>query len=143
MLGIGNETYKARRFSKNLFSPSAGSATSNGVSFTISQGGIITINGTATNYVNQNISMGRVPLSPVKQYTCSATVIAGTTSGTWSQAIRTSDSTNIVHAGETITATGQIASVYFVYIEPGAVFSNYTFRMQLEQGNTATAWDPY
>ena len=139
-----------------------GSSQLGGVDVTVAADGMITLNGipVAVAYIEitpylqpfiSAINVYAVILSQVA-YTFSKTVISGTRSGTlYAAAIDDVDGgiavipTQSIDAPVTfIPSSTQKGVTRFWLVTPSStVFSAYTFRLQLEQGTTATAWVPY
>ena len=163
VLGAGKGVVFGPR--KNLLNPAVGSVTANGVTCTVAADGMVTLDGTATAtmYVVVSPDLSSHSSMPAasypnalynllsgKSYAISNNVISGALSGgttsfnlrgsgsvIQSVALTTANTQNI-----TISA-GAIATFSYIYIPSGTVLSAYTFRLQLEQGSTATEWVPW
>jgi hypothetical protein len=131
---------------KNLFYPTAGSSTANGVTCTVNADQSITLNGTAT-IINANIlavNCSKYRLIAGKTYTWSLTEISGTAAsviiylvggGSW-DLTPTKKKTTV-----TVSTTVDRTSFGIWVTSPYAVFNNYTFKLQLEQSVAATTWE--
>ena len=149
---------------KNLFNPAVGTVTSNGVTCTVDPDGTITLNGTASATLFPEISpvlrassvANTSPVANLKngqKYTLSIVPVSGTVTGglpsvaiqdtTHANLIVTSASTSTFTAGQTSPSTSLNIGDMVLGIPSGLVFNNYKFRLQLEQGSAATAWEQY
>ena len=149
---------------KNLLNPAAGSVTFNGVTCTVAADGTITLDGTATAniyavlapslaaysvYPGASYSNPLCHMQTGKPYTLSNTVISGGISAPASFNLHSPDAIILAinltasKAQSTISFTGKDATFGYAFISSGTVLSAYTFRLQLEQGSTATEWAPW
>ena len=93
-----------------------------------------------------------------QQYTLSRTAVSGSIvsgffatrlvdtagiSASVNQICSVSTYPSTITAGSTSPSTSLQVGVAYISISAGATFSNYTFRLQLEQGSTETAWEQY
>lgn len=133
-----------------------------GVTVTIADDGLITIDGTATG--NQwpdliyGIEANTIARSGTKityeesTVIMSAKVVGGTATGTGNAGISVyyndaGDKSTVIryndmNATPTTTATYGINRA-FMYIPNGAVFNNYSFYLMVERGSTASQFEPY
>ena len=139
---------------KNLFDPAWGnytSRTANGVTVT-RQDDLFVLNGTGTGYGNfvfwGNVGYLDYPytLRKGKRYILSLTVVSGEAEGPYTYQFSASDMDGGNRA--TVTATAILSSnkrVNFVKIDTNqrSIFNNYSVKLQLEEGDTATAYEPH
>jgi hypothetical protein len=156
---------------KNLFNPVAGTVTFGGVTCTVASDGTITLNGTATGPVFFEIFpllQNGTAVNPTalfnlvlnSKYTLSETILSGTKSldlsltlfdtagyagankifGISSNVCPYTMTAGVINSGGAST----LLSVGFFgfNIPSGAVFTNYTFKLQLEQ-NGLSLWEQY
>lgn len=131
------------------------SITVNGMTFTIDEDGIITLNGTASAItwveVIYAFKMGTNPqtkklvaLKETEYYVFSRIVKGGNVTGSVSNTIQT-DNAEIVINQDAPQRVFQSSGVYrgWITVAKDTVCNNYTFGLQIESGNVATAYEPY
>ncbi|MBR3163583.1 MAG: hypothetical protein IKF17_05750 [Clostridia bacterium] len=132
---------------KNLLKNLESTQTINGITFTVNEDGSIICNGTATAnalvtiYGEWNGTTIYQALNSNKTYT-----ISGTNNSNIQIFIRTTDGNALTsHNIETSpTFTGQIGIVnYFIQVLSGSTLNNEIIKPMLEEGSTATAYEPY
>jgi hypothetical protein len=145
------------RFSKNLFNPAVGSITANGVTCTVATGGTITLNGTATANTrfcltgatlqsSNDLGFADQYLAPIKivPYTLSSSQIIPSNMFVYVREVNV----NLLTLNNTLTNTQtpitlDHISYVFIRVVSGAAFTNFSFKLQLEQNTVATAWEQY
>jgi hypothetical protein len=154
---------------KNLFHPQPGTVTVNGVTCTIGDDETITLDGTASastwiTLTTALVGYCRTNSAPImiltqgKKYIFSVKVISGSKSGTFYHTIRDVISTDIPGScimNESVSSqfvagtpqtTNYSVSLYpgmlNLYAVSGAVFDHFQYRIQVEQSDSATAWEP-
>lgn len=121
--------------------------TKNGLTFTKNDDGTITINGTASTTFSQSFTLFNQLLNG--SYVIKHNVISGTVSANCYMSIQDSDNNNISDRNYGGTGSGSLSLENItiisasLYITSGTVFNNYTVGSQLEQGSTATDYEPY
>lgn len=137
---------------KNKLGWNASTYTANGVTTTVTEDGLVTLNGTstATGLFASDIY---VPIALVqnKSYTFSMTHVSGTTSHPANISLENSNNSLIafIIAGGAAVATfsginDTAARIRITgTIGSGITFNNYAFRLQVENGTAATTWDRY
>ena len=162
------EPYQAQEFEvnlgKNLFEVSSPtrSVTRAGMTITIADDGLITLNGTATADIYPDFVWGinnntidhatcYTYYSGSPQLTASAEIVGGSFENT-TQGMRfvfgdNSATTITIPLGSsphsaTISSADGLNRVW-MYIPNGAVYNNFKFYLQLERGGTATSFAPY
>lgn len=123
--------------------------TQNGVKISV-QDGVISLDGTA------NASTGVVITSLIndlvfeqgKSYTFSAQVLSGSVDSGYNFQIRDANSTNVVSTSPwyypaTYNNLSGVGKAVRLYYGSGRVFTNYKIKIQVEQGSSATTYEPY
>ena len=149
---------------KNLLNISSPTRTNTryGVTITLADDGLITLNGTATGNqwpdliygIESNTVAHTTTATSFAESTVvmSAKVVGGTATNTGTAGINVycnDDSSKqmvirYTNMGATPTATATYGiDRVFMYIPNGAVFDNYSFYLQIEKGSTATDYEPY
>lgn len=131
------------------------SITVNGMTFAIDEDGIITLNGTASAItwveVIYAFKMGTNPqtkkivaLKETEYYVFSRIVKGGNVTGSVSNTIQT-DNAEIVINQDVLQRVFQSGGVYrgWITVAKDTVCDNYSFGLQIEIGNVATAYEPY
>lgn len=131
------------------------SITVNGMTFSIDDNGVITLNGTASAItwieVIYAFKMGTNPqtekivaLDETESYVFSRTVKSGNVTGSVSNTIQT-DNAEIVINQDVLQRVFQSGGVYrgWITVAKDTVCDNYSFGLQIEIGNVATAYEPY
>ncbi len=154
---------RLRSVGKNLLRFAVGSITYNGVTLT-SDGNNIVLNGTASSNIIFKLtkSLGAITfgvsiwsgekyikLITNENYTINVDEVSGTKSGLLMLTLRKTDATPIVDREVTaelpysfINTENELGQVT-LYIVSGSSFTNYKINIQLEQGDTATEYEPY
>lgn len=140
---------------KNFINIGIGSKTLYGVTFT-KKDGVITLNGTAsasfgieiTNLIDSGYTNNPIILDSTKQYTLSKSIVSGSWTGSmdwYSDKTQSVDRLFNVSFNSNPTFSSSTGKMYGLnlYMASGAVFNNYSFSVQLEQGTTATTYEPY
>lgn len=149
---------------KNLFKCTSPLKTStiSGITTTIDDDGLITLNGTATNDMWPDVLWG-IQLNTVNHDECkyyfdktinnavmSIKVVGGTASIEPTFTIATNDDTTEqksveIATGNNIKFTKPIYGLNraYIYIPKGAIFDNFQFYVQLEEGSIAHSYVPY
>lgn len=153
---LGQTTYTG----KNLLGLIIGRTdTVNGVTITITPDGYVKLHGTANGNINKSYNWAIAGSTySSKEYTYSSTYSSGTVSSNFAVNIRsgsTQTSTsnqfnpnslyvNNSLRNETFTASGSgyITGIQFI-INNGVSFNNFIIKLQVEQGSTATDYEPY
>ena len=153
------ELYKGNSYEinlgKNLLNPVGNSSNSNGIKFINNGDGTFTANGTATANVTFNLTdltTTPIKLEANKPYTQTLYVLSGTWGGSVVPAFKNGSgtitynyfSTNASNPYHTKTPTENMTChTYYYYVSSGTSVTNCTFRVQLEQNNSSTAYAPY
>lgn len=144
------ETLTGKNLLDTLYQYSAGeTTTSNGITFTFNEDGSVELNGTATALASKNI-YGKgfnsteimIPLDSSKSYTLSlknpingVSIYVRAINGT------TLDS-QLANNTKTFSNKEGITDCY-IQVASGTVLNNVTIKLQLEEGSTATSYEPY
>lgn len=147
---------------KNLFYPTSPtkSNTKSGITITIADDGLITIDGTASANIYPDFVWGIESntashqdcyryFGQTSQYTASVKIIGGSTTST--QGIRfyfDDGGANAITVPVSAPYSATINSAYglnrvWIYIPSGAKYDNFKFYLQLELGNSASQFEPY
>ena len=150
LVDLKGNTSQETTTGKNLFKASNGTFTRNGVTATINNS-VITLNGTATANVYLVITStedryshtfsGDYTISKITSATTIGSALYGTDSGGTDRAfltINNNASTKTQAINETYTSIRVQLN-----IDNGATFNNTIVKLQLEQGSSATSWEPY
>lgn len=136
---------------KNMLNPIGGSQTNRGVTFTNNGDGTFTAKGTSTGAVGFTLTnLTRYPLNLYKgvTYTQSIDVISGVKPAMAVIVPSVKDeygaiSYNYFTDNQTKTAKSDFTVYSYTLYMDGGVSVDFTFRVQLEEGATATEWTPY
>lgn len=157
--GTEEQNYPISLSSKNLFKPytNNGSVTSNGVVYTMNSDNTITINGTATGntWVEilenfrasvQSSTTKYLNLDSTKIYVIKANIISGTYTGQTRFYTQINSSggevySNLNNSSSIANSDGLYRAWFRVF--NGDVFDNLKIGIQLEEGSTATTYEPY
>lgn len=157
-----NGTIALKKTGKNLFKfdDNLGTiVTKGGITVSLNNDGTITINGTATSTVYFGLATGHglnsgtisdltyksIKLYSNKNYTMSVNKISGEFPNNWHISNRTVESgwqEPAVDGSKTFTGVTGINETY-IAVTSGQNFNNFVFNIQLEEGSTATAYEPY
>lgn len=145
----GNSTQDTRSGKNKLYLADVAEATNaHGITYSVKDG-VITLNGTSirAHYINFNSSKFDLPAG---DYTMSGKELAGSCSGISSKQLNNEDNSKNLFNGGTMTSTvsntleNDETGVHLaLYIGSTAVFNNYKFEIQLEEGTTATEYEKY
>ena len=145
----GNSTQDTRSGKNKLYLADVAEATNaHGITYSVKDG-VITLNGTSirAHYINFNSSKFDLPAG---DYTMSGKELAGSCSGISSKQLNNDDNSKNLFNGGTMTSTvtntieNDETGVHLaLYIGSTAVFNNYKFEIQLEEGTTATEYEKY
>ena len=148
---------------KNLFNITSPQKTDSrsGVQTTITDDGLITLNGTCNYDVWSDLLWGiaynTVVRTQCKYYfdktyenlTFSIKIISGTVTGTFRVAMNLNDDGEVGASIRTTTPsavfTGEFKGINraYIHLSKGSVFDNFKFYLQLEEGDVATDYEPY
>ena len=145
----GNSTQATRSGKNKLYLADVAEATNaHGITYSV-EDGVITLNGTSirAHYINFNSSKFDLPAG---DYTMSGKELAGSCSGSSGKQLNNEDNSKNLFNGGTMTSTvsntleNDETGVHLaLYIGSTAVFNNYKFEIQLEEGTTATEYEKY
>lgn len=145
----GNSTQDTRSGKNKLYLVDVAETTNaHGITYSV-ENGVITLNGTSarTHYINFNSSKFDLPAG---DYTMSGKELAGSCSGSSGKQLNNEDNSKNLFNGGTMTSTvsntleNDETGVHLaLYIGSTAVFNNYKFEIQLEEGTTATEYEKY
>ena len=145
----GNSTQDTRSGKNKLYLADVAETTNgNGITYSVKDG-VITLNGTSirAHYINFNSSKFDLPAG---DYTMSGKELAGSCSGSSGKQLNNEDNSKNLFNGGTMTSTvsntleNDETGVHLaLYIGSTAVFNNYKFEIQLEEGTTATEYEKY
>ena len=145
----GNSTQYTRSGKNKLYLADVAEATNaHGITYSV-EDGVITLNGTSirAHYINFNSSKFDLPAG---DYTMSGKELAGSCSGSSGKQLNNEDNSKNLFNGGTMTSTvsntleNDETGVHLaLYIGSTAVFNNYKFEIQLEEGTTATEYEKY
>lgn len=131
---------------KNLLNPNGASQNGSGLTFTNNGDGSFTVEGTSTANVSLVLSTQKIKLNANQPYTQSVTTVSGTKSGEVVVSVKNSSDEitfNYIAGNQTITPTENLTTyTYTCYVASGKTV-NWTFKVQLEKGSTATEYEPY
>ena len=143
---------------ENLLQTNFEETTGNGVTKTLNEDGSITLNGHTTAGHRFNVTDNAVTLKAGVTYTVSIDVISGTftpysSSTNWACLIHVKDNVelNIIDGNKiTFTPSEDVTETPYLWFgfnntttETDAVFSDFKFTIQIEEGNVANAYTPY
>ena len=151
----GNSTQETTT-GKNKFSKNDGTQTNNGITTIISNNNVFSLNGTSTSGANW-FTLDRTNIVlPAGTYTFSANYDKGTINspGNILMFLRGSGATTNLCSISLPVSTTPVKSNSFTieqetsiniygYCAANIVISNYIMKLQLEQGSTATSYEPY
>lgn len=163
--GQGAEQSYEVNLGKNLADIDFTSGTGNGVTKTLNADESITLNGHTTSGHNFVVSKD-MTFEPGQTYTLSVEILSGSfvpynSTQDWAVQVNLADpnaspstisSNTLTTSGITIQYTSQIRRTVRVVLWFGynsgttsemAIFNNFTFRVQVEKGSTATSYAPY
>lgn len=138
---------------KNKLSFSLSSQTINGLTIVNNGDGSLILNGTTTDVVSMRFSEFMTNLIAGNYYF--SINASGTVSSTFSKILygklQSNSSANVLmnynsitENGKSVTTKVDYAQYYlWLYIKNGTTFTNYVIKPQLEQGSTATPYEPY
>ena len=145
----GNSTQDTRSGKNKLKLSDVEETTSaGGITYSVKDG-VITLNGTSirAHYINFNSSKFDLPAG---DYTMSGKELAGSCSGNSGKQLNNEDNSKNLFNGGTMTSTvsntleNDETGVHLaLYIGSTAVFNNYKFEIQLEEGTIATEYEKY
>ena len=145
----GNRTQATRSGKNKLYLADVAEATNaHGITYSVKDG-VITLNGTSirVHYINFNSSKFDLPAG---DYTMSGKELAGSCSGSSGKQLNNEDNSKNLFNGGTMTSTvsntleNDETGVHLaLYIGSTAVFNNYKFEVQLEEGTQATEIEKY
>lgn len=142
-LQLYGKSTQETRSGKNLFKPIA-TGIRNGITFTNNGDGSYTLNGTATG----NTSFYVTGLNyKIGTYTLSLNNSVAISNGGFYAQMETSAGIikkifDVINAYRTATTTASITALSIV-IPSGLTLNNFIFKPQLEEGSTATSFEPY
>lgn len=142
-LQLYGKSTQETRSGKNLFKPIA-TGIRNGITFTNNSDGSYTLNGTATG----NTSFYVTGLNyKIGTYTLSLNNSVAISNGGFYAQMETSAGIikkifDVINAYRTATTTASITALSIV-IPSGLTLNNFIFKPQLEEGSTATSFEPY
>lgn len=143
----GKSTQETRS-GKNLLRFNSSTQTINGLKITITNDGIITLNGTTTDVVSIKLSTSTYNLKAGSYYL--ARNETGSVSGTFDNILYGKNGTTVhicslTSEGRIVTTTTDYQEYYlWLYINSiGTTFTNYTMKPQLETGTVKTDWEQY
>lgn len=145
----GNSTQATRSGKNKLYLKDVSEQTNgNGITYSV-KNGVITLNGTSlrTHYMTFNSSKFDLPAG---DYTMSGRALEGSCSGSSGKQLNNEDNSKNLFNGGTMTSTvsktiesEEVGVHLSLYIGSDAVFNNYKFEVQLEEGTQATEIEKY
>ena len=145
----GNSTQATRSGKNKLYLKDVSEQTNgNGITYSV-KNGVITLNGTSlrTHYMTFNSSKFDLPAG---DYTMSGRALEGSCSGSSGKQLNNEDNSKNLFNGGTMTSTvsktiesEEVGVHLSLYIGSDAVFNNYKFEIQLEEGTQATEIEKY
>lgn len=146
LLTLHGRSTQATRSGKNLLNPNGASRNGSGLTFTNNGDGSFTVEGTSTANVSLVLSTQKIKLNANQPYTQSITTVSGTKTGEVVVSVKNSSDKitfNYIAGNQTITPTEDLTThTYTYYVETGKTV-NWTFKVQLEEGSTATDYEQY
>ena len=134
---------------KNLIGVKPVSRTINGATFTVNENGSITLNGTTTSQAlyhfnpSYNETLRSVSVTANKSYTLSRGVELPTGVYFMTYYRDSSGAYTYVNSPKTFTPTEDVDIAFYIRWDAGITMDNVTIYPQLEEGSTATDYEPY
>ena len=153
-LSVFGYSEQATRSGKNFHRISDLTTTFNGLTIVQdSATGKITLNGTTTGAWGHALftfsdTDTEITFSSSKKYSVSLKTSGTISGGLYTVFGRYQDSTSIFDASyvyfpRTFTGADKVVKSYNLYFQSGVTFKNYTIEIQIEEGETATDYEPY
>lgn len=151
---VGDEgTVTIEQRGKNLINPDkpSPSQTDGGITITNNGDGSYTAKGTSTKALSIQLTSPNIKLKANTYYTHSIEVLEGTMTGSITVAIKKSDDTisynymNVNNSNKTNTKISEedLPIYYYAFYCASGTEVDFTFRVQLEEGEEATDYEPY
>ena len=131
---------------KNLFNPNKPTLTLNGITLTNNGDGTYTVSGTSTKATGISLTTSNIVLENGKTYTQSVIVTSGELKGSVVPSFKNSAGEityNFFINNSKNTPTDTMTLHNYDYYIAEATTVNFTFKVQLELGATATEWEEY
>ena len=145
-LTLYGKSTQATRSGKNLLNPNGASQNGSGLTFTNNGDGSFTVEGTSTANLSLVLSTQKIKLNANQPYTQSITTVSGTKTGEVVVSVKNSSDKitfNYIAGNQTITPTEDLTTHTYTYYVASGKTVNWTFKVQLEKGSTATDYEPY
>ncbi|MDY3132333.1 MAG: hypothetical protein SOW31_11440 [Treponema sp.] len=145
-LTLYGKSTQATRSGKNLLNPNGASQNGSGLTFTNNGDGSFTVEGTSTANLSLVLSTQKIKLNANQPYTQSITTVSGTKTGEVVVSVKNSSDKitfNYIAGNQTITPTEDLTTHTYTYYVASGKTVNWTFKVQLEEGTTATEYEPY
>lgn len=145
-LTLYGRSTQTTRSGKNLLNPNGASQNESGLTFTNNGDGSFTVEGTSTANVSIVLSTQKIKLNANQPYTQSITTVSGTKTGEVVISVKNSSDKitfNYIAGNQTITPTEDLTTYNYTYYVASGKTVNWTFKVQLEEGSTATEYEPY
>ena len=143
---VKGNSYQETTSGKNLFNPNKPTLTLNGITLTNNGDGTYTVSGTSTKTTGISLTTSNIVLENGKTYTQSVIVTSGELKGSVVPSFKNSVGEiiyNFFINNSKNTPTDTLTLYKYDYYIAEATTVNFTFKVQLEEGSTATEWEKF